>query len=535
MRVLGLDISKEGVACVELETAFGRFEIRETHEIPISPDTDFQATPPASIATQLLLNLPELPDRIVTALPMELSTFRNLQVATKDKKAIRAALEFELEDDLPFEKENLHYDSVILEASGPGSMIHIGATQKETFGAHLRMLQQNGVDPDVITTDAWAYRSLFTRLKVASDPVILIGLERTKTFFYIHSKNRPVLYREIPFGIKSIERKLEDSFESTPEQLRTWINDIGVSGIDEQVSNAIEEALEALVPEFKQTELATRSQMKNPIDQVYVTGEGALIPGFLNWLENATGKRVSLFKPMSLLSNGVAYSDVTEIRFAKAIALALVTLPGDKLNPINLRKGDFAKSNENANSPLELIKKPLPYLLVTALVFFATKTIEYKYYNSKLVETEDNLKRSVKSYFGGISDSAARNYLVDTGRLKSSVQKDLAKEREMAKLYSPNLNSPLELLKNLSQKVGKDIVLDLVSFDAGSEYTDKFAENKSMKTSLTFLIASPQLLARLTDILDKNFNLKKGNSEEVIQEGQKLYRVIFSGIVGAGK
>ncbi|MBC7397618.1 MAG: hypothetical protein H7333_09265, partial [Bdellovibrionales bacterium] len=47
MRVLGLDISKEGVACVEIESAFGRFEIRETHEIPISPDTDLQTSPPA--------------------------------------------------------------------------------------------------------------------------------------------------------------------------------------------------------------------------------------------------------------------------------------------------------------------------------------------------------------------------------------------------------------------------------------------------------------------------------------------------------
>ena len=141
------------------------------------------------------------------------------------------------------------------------SLIHIGATQKETFGAHLKLLQQNGVDPDVVTTDAWAYRSLFSKLKDNADPILLIGLEKSKTFFYIHSKNRPVLYREIPFGIKTIERHLQDSFESSPDLLHTWINDIGVSGIDEDVSNAISNVLEFLIPELKQTELATRSQV----------------------------------------------------------------------------------------------------------------------------------------------------------------------------------------------------------------------------------------------------------------------------------
>jgi Tfp pilus assembly PilM family ATPase len=536
MRVLGLDISKEGVACVEIESAFGRFEIRETQEIPISPDTDLQAYPPVSIANQLLSGLPQAPDRVVTALPMELTTFRNLQVATKDKKAIRAALEFELEDDLPFEKENLHYDSVILDAGGTGSLIHIGASKKENVALHIKLLNDNGVDPEIITTDAWAYRSLFTRIKGLTESVMLVGFEQTKTFFYVHSHNRPVLYREIPFGVHTLEVKLKEAFGASASELNTWIKDIGVTGIDEQVSNTIADLLEILVPELKQTELGARASMKGPIDQIYVTGSGALMPGFLNWLEEASMKRVSLFKPLSMVSPGqVSYSDTTEIRFARALALAFVNLPTDKLSPLNFRKGIFSKENENQNSPIELIKKPLPYLLITLFVFFIVKTVEYKYYTAKLIDTDETLKRSVKSYFGNISDSATRTYMSNIPNLKKKIETDLTKERALAKLYSPNANSPLDFLKALSQKIGKDIVTDLVSFDAGSEYTDKYSDNKPIHTTLTFVISNPQLLAKLSDLLEKNFNFTKGASEELSIDGRKAYRISYSGTVGTGK
>src|SRR5690606_15664720 len=117
--------------------------------------------------------------------PVEISTFRNLQIASKDKKAIRAALEFELEDDLPFESDSLHYDSVILNSGPAGSSIHVGAVKKDTFQNYLHGLLQAGLDPDIVTTDAWAYRCLIGRIlgnRTASVPILLLGLERDKTF-----------------------------------------------------------------------------------------------------------------------------------------------------------------------------------------------------------------------------------------------------------------------------------------------------------------------------------------------------------------
>ncbi len=536
MRVLGLDVSKDAISCVEIETAFGRFEVRETHELPFNPDADFSSESPILSVPDILSRVVAPHYRIVTTLPVELTTFRNLQIGSKDKKAVKAALEFELEDDLPFESDSLHYDSVILESGAQGSLIHVGATKKENFSNFLKHWEAISVDPDIITTDAWAWRSLFSRILKTAEPALLIGIEHHRTFFYVGTKNRPVLYRELPFGVKTIEQKLGEAMSGSETEVVSWIKDIGLSGIDEQVSNAISDILEVLVPELKQAELSARAIERNPIEQVYLTGEGSLMPGLAPWLESALNKRVEFFKPLSLISNAkVAYSDLTEIRCAKALALAMTLIPGDKLPALNLRKKDFAKAGHEQNSPLELIKKPLPYIITLLLVFFAVKTIEYNYYKGKLSDSEESLKKGVKSYFGGISDNSVRVRLSDTTRLKRDIEKDLAKERELSKLFTPNPNSPLDFLKTISQKVGKDVVVDMVSFESGGENTEKFVENKALKTSVTFVVKNPQLIAKLSDTLDHTFGFKKGMSEEVTEDGKPAYRVTFTGTIGGGK
>ena len=537
MRVLGLDISKDVVACVEIESAFGRFEIRETHEGPVAEQQD-----PVATASRLLESLAGKPGRVVTPAPVEIGTFRNIQVATRDKKAIRAALNFELEDDLPFESENLHYDYAALTSTEPGTLVHVGAVRKDSFESHLAGLQASGIDPDVITTDAWAYRCLFSRFhkplpgQNGAGPVLLIGLERHKTFFYVNGRNRPVLYREIPFGLANIEQKLESQMSATRDELRSWVQDIGVTGINEEVSNVIGETLEILVPEIKQTELAARSQLKEEIEQILITGEGALMPGILEWIEAAARIPCALFRPLSALSTSqIAYSELSEVRFARALALATTLIPADKIPALNLRKGPFSKASASGDSPLEILKKPLPYLLMTAFVFFATKLIETNYYQSRLADVDTQVKRAVKSYYGDISDSAARSYLSNPEKLRKTISGEIERERELSKLFAPNKGSPANLLRSLSEKIGKDVVVDLVSFDAGSDNVDAYVENQPLKVSLSFVVANPQILSRLGDIVEKNFGLKRGNSEEITREGRKMLRVIFSGTVGGGK
>jgi Tfp pilus assembly PilM family ATPase len=535
MRVVGLDIHPDRISAVEIDTAFGRFEIRDMHDLRVD-----EGVAPEAAAYRLLNSLSRKADRLLISAPSEICTFRNLQIASKDKKAIRSALEFELEDDLPFDRENLHYDFANVGSSPQGSSIHVGATKKESFRNFLDSIRSFGIDPEVITTDPWAYRSLFQRI-VSNKPILLLGFEQNKIFFYIHFDQKPVLFREIQFGLKKIERHLEETFSATQAEVATWIRDVGVTGIDPKVSDCIMECLEALIPELKQTELAARASLREPIEQIWVTGAGASLPGFIQWIGSATGKAASLFRPFALLSqNRLSYSEESEIQFAKALALGMSAISTEKIQPINFRKGEFLKVSSDDNSVWDLIRKPLPYIAVMSLVFFATKGVEYRYYQARLSDTDDQLKRAVKNYFGttsgsSISDNAVRNHLADPDKLKKTVETEVAKEREMSKLFAPNANSPFDFLRGVSQKISRDVVVDLVRFNAGSELIDTYRENKPFHTDLSFLVANPQIIAKLSEVLENTYHLKKGNSEEVQQEGRKLLKITFSGTVESSK
>ncbi|MBC7385216.1 MAG: hypothetical protein H7301_03515, partial [Cryobacterium sp.] len=120
MRILGLDIGSTSVKAVEVDTAFGRFEIHEYHEVRVNPGESA-----IGVAGGLVRSLPKSPDRVIVPLRANRVTLRNLKLPTRDKKAIAASVNFEMEDDLPFEADQAASDSVIMSATGNESSVHV--------------------------------------------------------------------------------------------------------------------------------------------------------------------------------------------------------------------------------------------------------------------------------------------------------------------------------------------------------------------------------------------------------------------------
>jgi hypothetical protein len=83
MRILGLDIGSTSIKAVEVDTAFGRFEIHEYHEVPIAPG----GASSIEAAGTLIRSLPRSPDRVIVPLRSNRVTLRNLRLPTRDKNA----------------------------------------------------------------------------------------------------------------------------------------------------------------------------------------------------------------------------------------------------------------------------------------------------------------------------------------------------------------------------------------------------------------------------------------------------------------
>src|SRR5690606_19822899 len=96
-----------------------------------------------------------------------------------------------------------------------------------------------------------------------------------------------------------------------------------------------------------------------------------------------------------------------------------------------------------------------------------------------------------------VSGSAIRTYLASPSSLRNQINKDLGKQRELAKLLSPNPRSPLDFLRELSLAVPRDVVVDMTQYQVGAAPTEPYKPEADGQASLTFLVANPQMAEKI--------------------------------------
>ncbi len=524
MRILGIDIGSSSIKIVEVDSAFGRFDIHDYHESRVEPGVPIEET-----VSTLVKGLSKTPDRIVVSLPSGQTTFRNLQLPTRDKKAIQAGVKFELEDELPFPLEESLNDYAIINQTRQGSSIHVAATLKRHIVTALQSWENTVVSPDIVTTDAWAYRILMNRImgpNLKEGPVLLVQIGHRKTILYLHWNGSPALIREVQFGGQDLTAAICQKYELPFEQAEALKMDRGfishpdanqdVTPEQLELSECLEKALESIVLELKQVSLVTKSLTHQHLDTIFLAGGTSLLPGLGPWLEERLKTQTKpLLALSSITSSGVTYSQQTDAMFHFATALALTLVGPDRAICINFRKGEFSKEGRSKEINIKVLRKPLIAVGIVSFCLFLSLIVQSNVYKSRLKTTDAQLERSVKSFFGQMSASALRTYMSNTSTLRASITKELNKQRELSKLFGPNSHSPLDFLNSLSASIPKDVVLDMHQFQVGSPPGEPFSATDLGSANLLFTTSNTQTAERLSNYLNaKLTNLQKGKLEE---------------------
>jgi type IV pilus assembly protein PilM len=545
MRILGLDIGSSSVKAIELNAGFGRFDVLEYHEYVVPSET-----PPLQVARDLVMSLKKRPDKIVTNLKSNRVTIRNIKLPTRDKKAIQSSIQFELEDDLPFESENLAYEYVNLGTVGSETSIHVAATTKANVAELIALMDEYELHADVLTTEACAYRALFRKISSAlpqSDrPVLLINIGHERSTISIQNNGNPLLCREVNWGSREISVALSKRYNLTLEAAEKAKVESGfvlplsqleeVSEEQRDFAATVYESLISLIRDVKQADLSCKNLTGNRVGQVYLSGPTALMPGMAATFAEELKVGVSILRPLSSLgSSGVTYSEQTDVRFALALGLALSFVSSERSALINFRRGEFSKrSIRTADVDLSAAIGPLKIAFVTFLLATGILFVETTLYDERLTQANAQLERAIRSYFSGISPGAVKNHLNNTSGLRKSIDGEVARERQLSKLFDPDPASPFEFLKGLSGNVPKDVVTDLMKFSVGAS-----PEKGEPPTELEFWVTNPQVAERLkTLIMTKYPDLSPSPISEITtKDGLKKLKISFmtKGAVKNGK
>ena len=527
---------------VELDSAFGRYDVHDYHEIPMASGDD-----PIKTIQNLTRGLAKAPDKIIMPIRSRFMTFRNLQLPTRDKKSIMSAVGFELEDELPFPMDDAQFDYALLTQGKQGSFVHIAATLKAHLFSNLKLWDDAEISPDILTPESWAYRNLINRIVGVTEtaPILLLQIGHQQTLFYLHYQGAPSIVREIDWGGRDISAALAKKFNISLQQAEALKLDRGFvkstegamdhSAEEAEISACIEGALEDLLPDLYQVSLTAKAITHHPIKQIYTAGGTSLLTGLNSWIEeHALIPTKPLLALSSTSTSGVTYSDQTDARFVLAAASTLCLVGADRAICINFRKNEFSKESSRESIDFRALKKPLIALGTVMGCLFLSLGIQSAVYTSRLAKTNSQLEKSVRSFFGTISNSALRTYIADTKTLKKSVQSELNKKRELNKFFGPNLYSPLNFLNHISTQIPRDLVVDMTELKVGDATTTELpAANEPLgNATLSFLVANPQVAEKLANVMSKKLShFQRGKTEEIElpDGGPKRWKISFSG------
>ncbi len=537
MRILGVDLGSSRVKAVEVENAFRRTEVLEYYEEPI--ELGENAT---QALGRLMSRLPRKPDRVVTSLDTQQVTFRSMNLPTRDRKAILAAVHFELEDDLPFNLEDCITSYRILNQSKQSSLVHVELTLKKYVESHLELLSSAQVDPDLVTSRAWALKKICDRSIKTEDkqqPFLVIDIGSSHTCLYIQTSEEPVMIKDLSWGGNDLTEALSRKYNVPTDQAEKAKIDSGfvlskafqAQATAEQIefSDILLEALSPFFTEIRKANLASKNATGQRIARIYLTGGGGLLPGLRQSLEDEFKLPTVLLQGLSQVHppGGVTYSEQTEAHFSFAAGLALSGLDQEKGTWLNFRKGEFQRSRGTSQIEIQQLKGPLISIATISTCLLISLSLQSGIYRSKIEDLDTQLKRTVKLLFPLVSVKALANYLVKPEELQKDVNNELTKQREIASLFSGNAQSPIQFLKNISTKIPSRVVVDLVHFEIGA------APEKKDQMNLVFLFKSKDDIdaveSRLKEVIE---SLQKGEVTATTLPGtqESRWQVSFSGV-----
>ncbi len=366
-KILGIDLGASSVKAVAIEASFRSHTVRGYRAEPLPPpeppaEGQPPKTPAESYASRLAGPLQAFfqdgwfeADRIVVGLPGAQVAAHVLSLPFVDRKQIDATLPGEVEGIIPFDPEDVVFDSHVVGKAAGKTDILVAIAQRGQVKAILDQFQSIGVDPAIITFSALTLASLIGEgyVDVAPAPtepgapptveaILDIGAERT--CFLILENGQARFARAAAIGGDDVTRALARAINVPAVEAEGTKRSVGLAGGGEPtLTDIARRAVAGLVREIRSTFAAYATQTRQKVTRVRITGGGSHLSGLASYLSTLLSLPV---EPL-VLQEGKEFPEPAEVaQGSLALALALRGLNGSASPKLNFRRGDLAYAQE---------------------------------------------------------------------------------------------------------------------------------------------------------------------------------------------
>ncbi|HVS01826.1 MAG TPA: type IV pilus assembly protein PilM [Thermoanaerobaculia bacterium] len=307
--VAGLDIGSSAVKLVELKERKGDFALQKVAVEALSPE----AIVDGSIMDSSLVvdAIHRLSDQAKTKNPNYATSLsghsviiKKIQVPAMSLEELAESIQWEAEQYIPFDINDVRLDYVVLseEAPGEGQMdVLLVAVKRDKVNDYMSVISQAGKTPALVDVDAFAVQNCY-EVNYELDPlkvVALVNMGAAVTNINVLARGQTVFWRDISFGgnqfTESLQREFNLSFDQAEQLKRGQLVDRYNPGDARPVLDGVSAEMASEIQ--KTFDFFSATSTEGPVDELVVSGGCALTPNLLQILRERFGVPVELHDP----------------------------------------------------------------------------------------------------------------------------------------------------------------------------------------------------------------------------------------------
>jgi Tfp pilus assembly PilM family ATPase len=479
-KIYGIDLGHHTVRLSEFEGSFGRLTYLDCAEMRVAQDKEA----PADLTTRLaaLDQLFELIERHasdihVVGFPCEQASVRRIHLPFEDKEKVKQALPFEVENQVPFDLDDMLLASRTRVAASGGSSVLCGMAPQDSVSSMLDALTERGVDPKSLIIDA----DLLGQYAIAGVQVVL-DLGHTRTLVALCVDGRVVDVRSILVGGRDLTMAMATGFDLSFEEAERLKHSVGLDNSDEvataevewndieltepqadipgwsdettagqitetdmpvpraMVISTIQKTLMPLLTKLRATLIAMEDRHELDIDEVLLAGGGARLRGLPALFNGALGVGV----------RSVHVEDGVAPTYALAHAAAVLGA-GNSSSALDLRVDDFAFRG-NLAAIGNIIRYSIlgaAALMLAGVGVFAYKTVAL---NAEIESLESEMADAVVSAFPDVNRDKVEDPAMAQAIMAEKSAETAARQESLAAII-PDSPPILTLWEAIAQNV----------------------------------------------------------------------------------
>ena len=219
---LALDISSDVVAGVLISEGKQDIDILSSHYCLLSDSLTIEQA-----IGEILETCQVVPGRCLISIGAEQFHYRLLNVPFSDHRKVRSIIPLELQDNTSFQDDSFLYDYLLQPTDGEGTDVFAITAAKPAVQDLLEILEDKGIDPEVITVSGLP--SIWNFLRRQKDQIftfalVQIGWTRATIFTVVENELKAV--RSVPVSLSDTqEPELSDYMEVPVKELSPPVRD----------------------------------------------------------------------------------------------------------------------------------------------------------------------------------------------------------------------------------------------------------------------------------------------------------------------